>query len=325
MRAVVAEAVSQPEDLVVIDLPSPEPGPGQIRIDVKATALNFADTLIIAHKYQVRPDFPFSPGFEVAGLVSAVGEGVQDFKPGDRVIATMDYGAYREQVIVEDFLAHPFPEAMDFATAASFPVAYGTSYVGLLRRSHIDSGETVLVHGAAGGVGLTAVEIAKAAGARVIATASSDEKCAIAKAHGADEAINYSQTEFRDVVKELTGGAGADVIYDPVGGDVFDQSLRCINWGGRILIIGFAAGRIPEIPANLLLVKSCSAIGVFWSSHRRREPKELREDYRQLFAWWGEGKLKPLVGAAYPLAKAGEAMRALLSRKVAGKIVLETE
>jgi len=325
MRAVVAQKVSAPNELAVIDLPSPEPGEGQVRIDVKATALNFADTLIIAHKYQVRPEFPFSPGFEVAGVVSAVGPGVTDFQIGDRVIATMDYGAYREQVIVEDYLAHPFPEEMDFVTAASFPVAYGTSYVGLLRRSHISPGETVLVHGAAGGVGLTAVEIAKAAGARVIATASADAKCAAAKAHGADEAINISEGEFKDRVKELTGGNGADVIYDPVGGDVFDQSLRCINWGGRLLIIGFAAGRIPQIPANLLLVKSCSAIGVFWSSHRRREPMTLREDYRQLFAWWSEGKLKPHVGATYPLEAAGTAMEALLSRKVAGKIVLTTE
>lgn len=323
MRAVVAEKVSKPEDLTIIDLPEPTPGPGQIRIDVKATALNFADTLIIGHKYQVRPDFPFSPGFEVAGGVSAVGDGVTDFKPGDRVIATMDYGAYREQVIVEDYLAHPFPDAMDYVTAASFPVAYGTSYVGLLRRSHIAPGETVLVHGAAGGVGLTAVEIAKAAGAQVIATAGSDEKTAIAKAHGADHVINYTTGPIRDRVKELTGGDGADVIYDPVGGDIFDQSLRCINWGGRILIIGFAAGRIPEIPANMLLVKSCSAIGVFWSSHRRREPESLREDYKQLFQWWGEGKLKPLIVATFPLDQAGAAMTALLSRKVAGKIVLE--
>ncbi|MBT6315174.1 MAG: NADPH:quinone oxidoreductase family protein [Alphaproteobacteria bacterium] len=323
MRAVVAEKVSKPEDLTIIELPEPTPGPGQIRIDVKATALNFADTLIIGHKYQVRPDFPFSPGFEVAGDVSAVGPGVTDFKPGDRVIATMDYGAYREQVIVEDYLAHPFPDAMDYVTAASFPVAYGTSYVGLLRRSHIAPGETVLVHGAAGGVGLTAVEIAKAAGAQVIATAGSDEKTAIAKAHGADHVINYTTGPIRDRVKELTDGNGADVIYDPVGGDIFDQSLRCINWGGRILIIGFAAGRIPEIPANMLLVKSCSAIGVFWSSHRRREPESLRQDYKQLFDWWSDGKLKPLVGATYPLDQAGAAMTALLSRKVAGKIVLE--
>jgi len=323
MRAVVAEKVSKPEDLTIIELPEPTPGPGQIRIDVKATALNFADTLIIGHKYQVRPDFPFSPGFEVAGDVSAVGPGVTDFKPGDRVIATMDYGAHREQVIVEDYLAHPFPDAMDYVTAASFPVAYGTSYVGLLRRSHIAPGETVLVHGAAGGVGLTAVEIAKAAGAQVIATAGSDEKTAIAKAHGADHVINYTTGPIRDRVKELTDGNGADVIYDPVGGDIFDQSLRCINWGGRILIIGFAAGRIPEIPANMLLVKSCSAIGVFWSSHRRREPESLRQDYKQLFDWWSDGKLKPLVGATYPLDQAGAAMTALLSRKVAGKIVLE--
>ena len=324
MRAVVAERASEPEDLKLVDLPSPEPGPGEIRIDVKATALNFADTLIIAHKYQLRPEFPFSPGFEVAGLVSAVGAGVTDFKVGERVIATMDYGAYREQVIVEAFLAHPFPEAMDFVTAASFPVAYGTSYVGLLRRGALKAGETVLVHGAAGGVGLTAVEIAKAAGARVIATAGSDEKCAIAEAHGADETINYADGPFRDRVKELTGGDGANVIYDPVGGDVFDQSLRCIAWGGRLLIIGFAAGRIPEIPANLLLVKSIAAIGVFWSSHRRREPEALREDYRQLFDWWNEGKLSPLIGADFPLEQAGEAMRALLSRKVPGKIVLTT-
>ena len=323
MRAVVAEKISKPGDLTVIELPSPEPGPGEIRIDVKATALNFADSLIIAHKYQVKPEFPFSPGFEVAGVVSAVGPDVVDFKEGDPVIATMDYGAYREQVVVEAFLAHPFPKEMDFATAASFPVAYGTSYVGLLRRSHVAPGETVLVHGAAGGVGLTAVEIAKAAGARVIATASSPEKCAIAIEHGADEAINYAEEDFRDRVKAITSGAGADVIYDPVGGDVFDKSLRCINWGGRLLVVGFAAGRIPEIPANLLLVKSCSAIGVFWSSHRRREPAALRADYDQLFRWWSEGKLKPLIGQKFPLAEAGAALNALLSRKVAGKIVLE--
>ena len=324
MRAVVAKKISEPEELQVVELPSPQPGPGEIRIAVKAVALNFADTLIIAHKYQLRPEFPFSPGFEVAGLVSAVGPDVSDFSVGDRVIATMDYGAYSEQVVVEAFLAHPFPEAMDFATAASFPVAYGTSYVGLLRRSHITAGETVLVHGAAGGVGLAAVEIAKAAGARVIATAGSNTKCRIALEHGADDAINYSEGPFRNRVKELTAGAGADVIYDPVGGDVFDQSLRCVNWGGRILVVGFAAGRIPDIPANLLLVKSCAAIGVFWSSHRRREPMTLREDYRQLFQWWAEGRLKPLVGAQYAFEDAGKALRALLSREVAGKIVLQT-
>ena len=324
MRAIVAEKVSEPEDLKVVELPSPEPGPGEIRIDVKAAALNFADTLIIAHKYQLRPEFPFSPGFEVAGQVSATGSEVADFRVGDRVIATMDYGAYSEQIVVEAFLAHPFPQAMDFATAASFPVAYGTSYLGLLRRTHITPGETVLVHGAAGGVGLAAVEIAKAAGARVIATAGSDAKCQIAQDHGADDAINYAEGPFRDRVKELTAGAGADVIFDPVGGDVFDQSLRCVNWGGRILVVGFAAGRIPDIPANLLLVKSCAAIGVFWSSHRRREPMVLREDFRQLFQWWGQGKLKPLVGARYAFEEAGKALRALLSREVAGKIVLET-
>ena len=324
MRAVVAEAVSNPQDLKVVDLPEPTPGPGQIRIDVKAASLNFADSLIISHKYQLKPEFPFSPGFEVAGIVSSVGEGVTDFKVGTRVIATMDYGAYREQVIVEDYLAHPIPIELDFVTAAAFPVAYGTSYVGLLRRSHLNAGETVLVHGAAGGVGLTAVEIAKAAGAKVIATASSEEKCEITKNHGADYTINLSKTpEFRDQVKALTEGNGADVIYDPVGGDVFDQSLRCINWGGRLLIIGFAAGRIPQIPANLLLVKSCSAIGVFWSSHRRREPMTLRDDYQRLFEWHSEGKLKPLIGGTYPLQKAGDALEALLSRKVAGKIVLE--
>ncbi|MFZ9080253.1 MAG: NADPH:quinone oxidoreductase family protein [Alphaproteobacteria bacterium] len=324
MRAVVAEAVSNPQDLKVVELPEPRPGPGQIRIDVKAASLNFADSLIISHKYQLKPEFPFSPGFEVAGIVSSVGEGVTDFKVGTRVIATMDYGAYREQVIVEDYLAHPIPIELDFVTAAAFPVAYGTSYVGLLRRSHLNAGETVLVHGAAGGVGLTAVEIAKAAGAKVIATASSEEKCEITKNHGADYTINLSKTpEFRDQVKALTEGNGADVIYDPVGGDVFDQSLRCINWGGRLLIIGFAAGRIPQIPANLLLVKSCSAIGVFWSSHRRREPMTLRDDYQRLFEWHSEGKLKPFIGGTYPLQKAGDALEALLSRKVAGKIVLE--
>jgi NADPH2:quinone reductase len=323
MRAVVAEKVSEPEDLRVVELPLPEPGPGEIRIDVKAAALNFADSLIIAHKYQLKPEFPFSPGFEVAGVVSAVGAEVSDFSAGDRVIATMDYGAFSEQVVVEAYLAHPFPEAMDFATAASFPVAYGTSYVGLLRRSHIAPGETVLVHGAAGGVGLTAVEIAKASGARVIATAGSHDKCQVAKDHGADEAINYREGPFKDKVKALTDGNGADVIYDPVGGDIFDQSLRCVNWGGRLLVVGFAAGRIPDIPANLLLVKSCAAIGVFWSSHRRREPMTLREDYRQLFAWWEAGKLKPLVGAHFAFDETGKALRALLSRKVAGKIVIE--
>jgi NADPH2:quinone reductase len=324
MRAIVAEDVSNPQDLKLIELPEPVPGPGQVRIDVKATALNFADSLIISHKYQLKPDFPFSPGFEVAGVVSGIGDGVTDFEVGARVIATMDYGAYREQVIVEDYLAHPIPEGLDYVTAAAFPVAYGTSYVGLLRRSHLNPGETVLVHGAAGGVGLTAVEIAKASGANVIATASSDEKCEITKSHGADVAINLSKTpEFRDQVKNFTNGNGADVIYDPVGGDVFDQSLRCINWGGRLLIIGFAAGRIPKIPSNILLVKSCSAIGVFWSSHRRREPMTLRKDYHQLFSWHSEGKLKPLIGATFPLDRAGDALDALLSRKVAGKIVLE--
>jgi len=324
MRAVMCREWGEPESLVVEEIEPGPVGPGDIRIRVHATALNFADTLIITGKYQFKPDRPFSPGFEVAGEVVECGPGVERPRIGDRVMATMDWGGYAEDVVVPAITAYVIPPGMDYVTAASFPVAYGTSHVGLAFRGGLKAGETLLVHGAAGGVGLTAVEIGKAMGATVIATAGGAKKVAVAREHGADHLIDYRSEDVRERVLALTDGRGVDVVYDPVGGDVFDASLRCTAWGGRILVVGFAAGRIPQIPANILLVKNIAAIGVFWSSHRRRTPELLQESYAELFRWYEEGRLRPLVGKVLPLERAAEAMRALLSRDMAGKIVLTT-
>ena len=322
MKAVICKAWGTPEDLAIEDIASPSVGKGHVKVAVHACGLNFADTLMIAGQYQVKPPFPFTPGFEAAGTVIELGEGVNHLELGDRVIAFSDYGGYAEEVVVQAMSCIPIPDIMPFVDAAAFLVAYGTSHLALDHRGKLQAGETLLVHGAAGGVGLTAVEIGKQMGATVIATASTPEKLAIAQQYGADHLINYREENFKDRVKEITDGKGADVIYDPVGGDVFDQSLRCINWEGRLLVIGFASGRIPSAPANLTLVKNCSVVGVFWGAYARKQPHTLLQSLQTLLGWYSEGKLKPHISATYPLEQVAEAMNSLIKRKSTGKVVL---
>jgi NADPH2:quinone reductase len=322
MKAVLCKAFGPPESLVVEDVAAPEPGKRQVRIAVRAAGLNFPDTLMIAGKYQVKPPFPFAPGAECAGVVVAVGEGVSSVKPGDRVMAMTGWGAMAEQAVVAEQGVFRIPDSMSFVQAAGFVVTYGTVYHALVDRARLKPGEVLLVHGAAGGVGLNAVEIGKCLGATVIATAGSDDKLKLAADYGADHLINYRAGEFRDKVKELTGGRGADVIFDPVGGDVFDQSLRCINWGGRLLVIGFASGRIPEAPANLILLKSIDLVGVFWGAFAQRDPARNRANFETMLRWFGEGRLKPHVSKTFALDQVPAAMRFLLSREATGKVVI---
>jgi NADPH:quinone reductase len=325
MRAVLCKAWGDPSTLVLEDVPSPEVGAGKIRVRVRACGVNFADTLMIVGKYQVKPPFPFSPGFEVAGEVLETGEGVTHLRPGDRVVALSDYGGFAEEIVVPAHTALPMPPDLDYAVAASFPVAYGTSHVALDHRAHLKSGETLLVFGAAGGVGLTAVEIGKQMGANIIACASTPEKLEIAAQYGAGHLIDYSKESVRDRVKEITGGKGADVIYDPVGGEMFDQGMRSIAWEGRLLVIGFASGTIPQLPVNLTLVKNCSVLGVYWGAYSARDPKVLTSSLKTLFGWLAEGKLKPHISHKFPLEQAGDALNILMNRQSTGKVVVTME
>ncbi|MEM7803071.1 MAG: NADPH:quinone oxidoreductase family protein, partial [Chloroflexota bacterium] len=288
-----------------------------------ACSINFADALMVQGLYQDKPPFPFSPGLEAAGDILEVGEGVKGFKPGMRVAALCGHGGLAEQVVVPAGVCMPIPNEMSYTHAAAFSIAYGTSHVALDHRGKLKKGETLLVHGAAGGVGLTAVELGKLMGASVIATASTPEKLELARAYGADHLINYREENFRDRVKEITNGRYADVIFDPVGGDVFDLSMRSIAWEGRILVIGFASGRIPELPANLALVKNCSVVGVYWGKYSQRNPAVLLESLQQLMQWYSQGKLKPHVNQTFPLSESVEAMHTLMNRKAQGKVVVE--
>jgi len=322
MKAVLCKAFGPAENLVLEEVASPEAKKNEILLNVHAAGVNFPDTLIIEGNYQFKPPFPFSPGGEAAGIVAAVGEKVSHLKVGDRVMALTGWGSFAEQIAVPGYNVLPIPPAMDFTTAAAFSMAYGTSMHALKQRAQLQPGETLLVLGASGGVGLAAVEIGKAMGARVIAAASSAEKLEVAKNAGADELINYSETSLKEEIKRLTQGNGVDVIYDPVGGDLFDQAIRCIAWNGRLLVVGFASGRIPELPVNLALLKGASVVGVFWGSFAQRQPQDNAANFQQLFGWYAEGKLKPLVSQVYPLAKAGEAIESLATRKAVGKVVV---
>lgn len=322
MKAVLCKTLGPARDLVLEDATSPVPKKNEILLDIHAAGVNFPDTLIIEGKYQFQPPLPFSPGGEAAGVISAVGEKAGSFKVGDRVMALTGWGAFAEQVAVPFYNVMPIPEHMDFATAAAFGMTYGTSMHALKQRGQLQPGETLLVLGASGGVGLAAVEIGKAMGARVIAAASSAEKLAIAKAAGADELIDYSQASLKDEIKRLTGGQGADVIYDPVGGELFDQAVRGLAWQGRLLVVGFASGTIPQMAANLVLLKGAAVLGVFWGAFAQRQPEDNAANFRQLFAWHAEGKLKPLGSKTYPLAEAGAAIEALAQRKAVGKLVV---
>lgn len=324
MRAVVCKTWGPPDSLCVETLPEPQPEAGEVLVDIMAAGVNFPDVLIIQNKYQFRPELPFTPGNELAGLVRAVGEGVEDFKLGDRVFGFVPQGAFAEQLAVPANALFKMNDIMDFDGAAALTLTYGTSYHALVDRAQLKSGETLLVLGAAGGVGLAAVEIGKAIGAKVIAAASTDEKLAICRAHGADEVINYSSEDLRAGIKRTTGGHGPDVIYDPVGGDYTEAAFRSIGWRGRYLVIGFANGEIPKLPLNLPLLKGASAVGVFWGDFVRREPEANAAAMRELIQWHFEGRVRPHVSATYPLADVPQALNDMASRKVTGKIVIRT-
>lgn len=322
MRALICDAADGYENLRLGDCPEPQPGPGEILVEVKAAGLNFADSLMCAGKYQVKPPLPFVPGLELAGIVTALGEGVSDRKIGDRVMAVVDQGAFANNALCKVGDVFAMPAGLDFPEAAGFPIAYGTSYGALVWKARLQKGETLLVHGAAGGVGLTAVEIGKALGARVIATAGGADKCAIATAHGADHVIDYKNEDIRERVKALTGGIGADVVYDPVGGDVFDASLRAVNWNARILVIGFAGGRVPQVPANILLVKNVDVLGFYWGSYRRHRPDLLAESFVALGKMAASGQIRPHISETLPLSDWRRAFDSLISRRSTGKVVL---
>jgi len=324
MRAVLCKEFGPPEKLVIEEVPSPAAGKGEVRIDVHAAAVNFPDLLIIQNKYQFKPPLPFSPGGEVAGVVREVGAGVTALKPGDRVLATTMWGGFAEEVAVDESRVAPIPDQMDFATAAAFFMAYGTSHHALVDRAHLKAGETLVVLGAAGGVGLAAVEIGKVLGARVIACASADDKLEVCKEHGADAVINYAREDLKERMKELTRGSGADVVYDPVGGPLSEAALRSTAWEGRFLVVGFAGGDIPRIPLNLVLLKGCQIVGVFWGSFIAREPEKNRANLAELVRWFEEKKIRPHISETFPLERAADALNAMAARKVKGKVVLVT-
>jgi NADPH2:quinone reductase len=322
MKAVLCKAYGPPETLTIEELSSPTPGPGDVVVSVRAAGVNFPDVLIIENKYQVKPPLPFSPGSELAGVVTTVGADVVGFKPGDAVMAITGYGAFAEEVAVDAKRLLPIPVGMDFVSAAAFGLTYATSEHALCDRGALKAGETLLVLGAAGGVGIAAIEIGKALGARVIACASTDEKLAVCREHGADEGINYATEDLRERIKSLTGGKGPDVVYDPVGGPYTELALRSIAWRGRLLVVGFAAGEIPKIPLNLTLLKGCSIVGVFWGEFTRREPQRFAQAMEKLARWFAEGKLKPHISGTFPLERAADALTLMAERKVKGKVVL---
>jgi NADPH:quinone reductase len=322
MRAVLCKEFGPPESLVVEEIDDPTPGDGEVVLDVEACAVNFPDVLIIQDKYQFKPPLPFSPGAEVAGVVRAVGDGVDGLAVGDRVFASSGWGGLAEKIAVGASACLPVPDGMDSVHASAFLYAYGTSHYALKDRARLQPGETLLVLGAAGGVGLAAVELGAVTGATVIAAASTEEKLALCRDHGAAMTINYEEEDLKTRVRELTGGQGADVVYDAVGGPYSEPALRSTAWDGRFLVIGFAAGDIPRIPLNLALLKSCSIIGVFWGAFVGREPKRNRDNIEELMRMWTSGKLRPHVSETFPLERAGEAIRALADRKALGKVVV---
>src|SRR3569833_3067390 len=324
MRALQCRTLGKPGDLKLVDLPDlPSPKAGEIKVAVAAAGLNFADTLMISGQYQTKPDLPFVPGLELAGTVLEVGPGETRLKAGDKIMAASDFGAFAAQAIVRASDAAPVPRGMDPVTAGGFVIAYGTSHGALVWKARLKQGEILLVHGAAGGVGLTAVEIGKALGAKVIATAGGAEKCAVAKAHGADWTIDYKTENLRDRVKAICaelGRDGVDVVYDPVGGEIFETSLRCVAWGARMLVVGFAAGQIQKIPANILLVKNVDAQGFYWGSYRRHWLDMIAECFAELGRFHAGGLLKPHISHRFDLADFGPAFEMLMTRKSTGKI-----
>ena len=322
MRAVLCKAFGPPESLVLEEVDDPVAGKGQVVVDVHACAVNFPDVLMIQDMYQFKPPLPFSPGAEVAGIVSALGPDVNGLKVGDRVIASPGWGGLAEKAAVSADSIIPLPDDIDLVHASSFLYAYGTSQYALKDRGHLKPGETLVVLGAAGGVGLAAVELGAVMGATVIAAASTDDKLELCREYGASMTINYSTEDLKTRIRELTGGVGADVVYDAVGGSYSEPALRSMAWEGRFLVIGFAAGEIPKVPLNLALLKSCDIVGVFWGAFVGRERERHRANIAELMQWWREGKLRPHVSSTYPLERAGEAIRELADRKAKGKVVV---
>jgi NADPH2:quinone reductase len=325
MLAVVCRALTGLDGLSVEELPAPEPGPGEVGIQVRAAGLNFADTLIIKGQYQERPPLPFVPGMEIAGTIEACGAGVVGLEPGERVLATVEHGGFAEAAVTAADNVVRLPDEVDDVAAASLPIAYGTAYGALCWSGRLQAGETLMVHGAGGGVGLATVECGHVLGATVIATARGAAHLDAARAHGADHLIDTAREDVRARALELTHGKGVDVILDPIGGELFNASLRAIAWEGRILVIGFASGEIPQIPANRLLVKNVGAIGFYWGSYRRKDPGRVRAAFDQLLRWCADGRIRPHASDVLPLRQAREALELLLTRKSTGKVVLRMD
>jgi NADPH:quinone reductase len=322
MKAMIARAWGEPSSLEYAEVPTPSPGPGEVRIDARAIGCNFPDILLVQGRYQVKPPLPFSPGHEVAGVVGAVGPGVSDVRPGDRVFAILRWGTYAEAVVAPADRVYRLPDFMTFEEGAAFGLVYQTAWCALVHRTHVRPGETLLIHGAAGGVGLAAVQVGRVLGARVLATAGAPEKLEVARAAGADVVINYRTDDWVERVRRETNGRGADVIYDPVGGDVFDGSTRCIASEGRLLIIGFAAGRIAEAATNRILLKNIDVIGVHWGLYSERDPAIVKRWMDELLRLVRGGSLKPVLFKTYPLREAPAALAAIASREAYGKVVL---
>ena len=322
MKAVLCKSFGAPDQLTVEDLASPRVKRGEVKIRVRACGVNFPDALMVQGLYQLKPSFPFSPGLEVAGDIIEVGQGVDAERVGQRIMATMMFGGFAEEVVVPQASALPMPENMSYESGAGFPLVYGTAHVALAHRARLQAGETLLVLGAAGGVGLAAVEIGKLMNSRVIAAASSAQKLALARSRGADEAINYSDENLRDRMKSLTEDRGADVIFDPVGGDIFDQAVRRIAWEGRYLVIGFASGRIPTLPVNIALLKNASLVGLFWGAYLSQDPAVVKQSFQQLLAWYSEDRLRPHIHRTYALEDAPSALEDLINRRAMGKLIL---
>ncbi|MHB9878706.1 NADPH:quinone oxidoreductase family protein [Pacificimonas sp. ICDLI1SI03] len=323
MKALLCVEHGPPENLVVKDVDLPQPGKGEVRLKVNVAGVNFPDTLIIRDLYQFKPDLPFSPGGEAAGVVDAVGEGVTGLQVGQRALAMTGHGAFAEHVVTQESRVVPIPDSMPDDIAAGFTMTYATSHHALKQRAELQPGETLLVLGAAGGVGLAAVEIGKLMGAKVIAAASTQEKLDLCREYGADETINYAEGDLREGIKRATGGKGVDVIYDPVGDKFAEPAFRSIAWKGRYLVVGFAAGDIPKLPLNLALIKGAAIVGVFWGAFTRQEPKVHQANMEELLSWLAAGKLKPHVSKRFPLADGGKAIRWMMDRKAMGKVLIE--
>jgi len=325
MRAVVVKEFDRPEQFVIEEVAPRPPGPGEVLVSVKACGINFLDGLTVKGTYQVKPPLPFTPGVELAGVISEQGAGVSGYPPGMRVMAVTGFGAWAEQAVVPVSRVFPLPQEMDFATGAAFPIVYATSHHALKDRARLVAGETLLVLGAAGGVGLTAVELGKIMGARVIACASSEEKLALARAYGADALINYASGDWRERVRELTGNRGVDVVFDPVGGPYAEPAVRSLGFLGRYLVIGFASGSIPAIPLNLTLLKVTSIVGVFWGAWATARPQDSAQNMETLLRWYRAGRLRPHICATHPLERYREALDEVVSRRAKGKVVMVLE